>query len=448
MKTAITTRSRSKGGVMKHRYYRWIPYLTFLALGLVGGAIIGCGLLIAFAPGTIPASAESNFRLMAEAWNTIERVYVDRNAIKPQLMTYGAIGGMVDALGDTGHSRFLTPEMLKQERNLARGRFEGIGAEVQMKNGQLAIVAPIDGSPAQKAGLKPGDIILKVDDQDISGLPLDQAVERILGPAGTRVKLTILNLKTTTTKDVTLTRASITVQNVTWRPLPGTTTAHLRIATFSKGAAENLQKALLAAEKEGVAGLVLDLRNNPGGLYDEAVSAASQFLSGGNVLLEKNALGKIKPVPVRPGGVATSLPLVVLINGGTSSGAEIVAGALQDANRAKLVGEKTFGTGTVLETFSLSDGSAVMLAIEEWLTPAGKVIWHHGIVPDVAVPLPPEVTPLIPTNEKGLTAEELWNSKDVQLLRALDLLLREKGHNTKHDRRERFAYDFALAEVE
>jgi carboxyl-terminal processing protease len=433
---------------MKHTYCRWIPYLTFLALGLVGGAIIGCGLLIAFAPGTIPAGSESNFRLMAEAWNTIQRVYVDRNAIKPQLMTYGAIGGMVDALGDTGHSRFLTPEMLKQERNLARGRFEGIGAEVQMKNGQLVIVAPLDGSPSQKAGLKPGDIILKVDDQDVSGLPLDQAVDRILGPAGTRVKLTILNLKTTTTKDVTLTRASVTVQNITWHLLPGTKTAHLRISTFSKGVTDNLRKALLTVEKEGSTGLILDLRNNPGGLYDEAVSAASQFLSSGIVLLEKNALGKIKPVPVRPGGAATSLPLVVLINGGTSSGAEIVAGALQDAHRAKLIGEKTFGTGTVLETFSLSDGSALMLAIEEWLTPAGQVIWHHGILPDVVIPLPPEATPLIPTNEKGLTAEELRNTKDVQLLRALDLLLHEKGHNIKHDRLERFAYNLPLAEVD
>jgi carboxyl-terminal processing protease len=415
---------------MKHKPYRWIPYLTFLALGLIAGAIIGCSLLSAFSPGTIPADAESNFRLMAEAWNTIQRVYVDRNAVKPQLMTYGAISGMVDALGDTGHSRFLTPDMLKQERNLTTGRFEGIGAEVQMRNGQLVVVAPIDGSPAQKAGLKPGDIILKADDQDVSGLPLDQAVNRILGPVGTRVKLTILDLKTTTTKEVTLTRASVTVQSVTWHLLPGTTVAHLRIAIFSKGVAENLRKVLLTAEKEGAAGLILDLRNNPGGLYDEAVSAASQFLSSGNVLLEKNALGKIKPVAVRSGGVATSLPLVVLINGGTSSGAEIVAGAFQDAHRAKLVGEKTFGTGTVLETFSLSDGSAMMLAIEEWLTPAGHVIWHHGISPDVVVHLPAETTPLIPASEKGLTAEELQNSQDVQLLRALDLLFQEIGHTT------------------
>jgi carboxyl-terminal processing protease len=415
---------------MGNRGYRRIQSFAFPFFGLIGGAILGCHLLIAFAPNTVPPDAESNFRLMAEAWNTIQRVYVDRNSVKPKLMTYGAISGMVDALGDTEHSRFLTPEMVKQERNVTKGKLEGIGAEVQMKNGQLVIVAPIDGSPAQKAGLKPGDIILKVDDQEVSGLPLVQAVDRISGPAGTRVKLTILNLRTTTTKDVTLIRASITVQNVTWHQLPGTSAAHLRISTFSKGVNENLRKALVTIKKEGAAGLILDLRNNPGGLYAEAVSTASQFLSDGNVLLEKNALGKIKPVPVRQGGVATSLPLVVLINGGTGSGAEIVAGALQDARRAKLVGEKTFGTGTVLETFSLSDGSALLLAIEEWLTPDGHVIWHHGINPDVAVSLPPEVTPLLPVTERGLTAEKLRESGDVQLLRALDLLLQGKGHNT------------------
>ncbi len=402
--------------------------LVSLVLGLIGGAVLGCHLLMAFTPSDkIPPNAEANFKLMAEAWNTIERVYVDRKAINSQHITYGAISGMVDSLGDTGHSRFLTPQMLKQERNLTRGRFEGIGAEVQMKNGQLVIVAPIDGSPAQQAGLKPGDIILKVDDQDVSGLPLDQAVERILGPAGTRVKLTILNPKTTTTRDITLVRASITVRSVTWHLLPGTSVFDLRIATFSRGAAQDLRRALLTLEKERMTGLILDLRNNPGGLLDEAVSAASQFLSTGNVLLEKNAAGKIHPVPVKSGGAATSLPMVVLINGGTSSGAEIVAGALQDAHRAKLVGEKTFGTGTVLETFSLSDGSALMLAIEEWLTPAGHVIWHHGISPDVVVPLPPEVTPLIPTTEEGLTAEEFRKSKDVQLLRALDLLQKNNG---------------------
>jgi carboxyl-terminal processing protease len=212
-----------------------------------------------------------------------------------------------------------------------------------------------------------------------------------------------------------------------WRLLPGTSVAHLRIVTFSKGVTKELRKDLSTIQKNRGTGLILDLRNNPGGLYEEAVSSASQFLQSGNVLLEKNALGKIEAVPVRPGGIATTTPLVVLINGGTSSGAEIVAGALKDAHRAKLVGEKTFGTGTVLEAFPLSDGSALMLAIEEWLTPGGHEIWHRGIPPDIVVSLPPEVTPLLPTTESELTAEKLQESGDVQLLRALDLLLQEKG---------------------
>ncbi len=415
---------------MKNSRGRRIQSLAFLCSGLIGGAILGCHLLIAFAPDTVPPDAEANFRLMAEAWNTVQRVYVDRNSIKPKRMTYSAISGMVDSLGDTGHSRFLTPEMLKQERNFTKGELEGIGAEVQLKDGQLVIVAPIDGSPAQKAKLKPGDVIQKVDGKEVSGLPLDQAVDLILGPAGSALRLTVLDPRTSQTRDITIIRARVTLHSVTWNPLPGTTVAHLRISTFSKGVAKELREALTGIRRERLTALILDLRNNPGGLYDEAVSAASQFLQSGNVLLEKNALDKIRPVPVQPGGVATDVQMVALVNGGTSSGAEIVAGALQDRHRAKLVGEKTFGTGTVLQTFSLSDGSALMLAIEEWLTPDGHVIWHHGITPDVAISLPPEATPLSPLTEKELTAEKLRESGDVQLLRALDLLDQEKGNRT------------------
>ena len=415
---------------MKNRHSRRIHSLALLFSGLVGGVVLGCHLLVAFSPNTVPPDAESNFRLMAEAWNTIQRVYVDRNSVKPKLMTYGAIGGMVDALGDTGHSRFLTSEMVKQEQNLTKGELEGIGAEVQMKNGQVVIVAPIDGSPAQRAKLKSGDIIQRVDGKEVSGLPLDQVVDLILGPAGTAVKLTLLDPHTGHARDITIIRARVTLHNVTWKQLPGTTMAHLRIVTFSKGVTRELREALFSIQREKLTGIILDLRNNPGGLYDEAISTASQFLGSGNVLLEKNAFDKIRPVPVQPGGAAMALPMAVLINGGTSSGAEIVAGALQDMRRAKLVGEKTFGTGTVLQTFPLSDGSALMLAIEEWLTPDGHVIWHHGITPDVVVPLPPEATPLLPVTEKELTAENLKESGDVQLLRAMDLLLPGKGHST------------------
>ena len=411
---------------MKHRlHHQSTACFGLLILGLVAGAILGCQILGAFTPSDkIPGDAAPNFRLMAEAWNTIQNVYVDRKSVNPQLMTYGAISGMVNSLGDTGHSRFLSPAMVQQERNLSRGLLEGIGAEVQMKNNQLVIVAPMDESPAQRSGLQAGDIILKVNGEEVGGLPLEQAVGRILGPAGTTVHLTILNPGTGRTIDLSIVRARITLRNVRWRRLPGTTAAHVRIASFSKGVGEDLWKALKSLQEEKLTGLILDLRNNPGGLLGEAVETASQFLGSGNVVLEKNAKGEVTPVGVRPGGLALALPMVVLINGGTASGAEIVAGALKDAHRATLVGEKTFGTGTVLSPFPLSDGSALLLAVEEWLTPAGQVIWHKGISPDISVLLPPEVRPLFPEAEKEMTAAELRESKDEQLLRALDLLNR------------------------
>jgi carboxyl-terminal processing protease len=410
--------------VMIHRLsHPWIFGVGFIILGLATGVVLGCQLLGAFTPSDkIPAEAAPKFRLMAEAWNTIENAYVDRKAVNPQRLTYGAISGMVDSLGDAGHSRFLSPEMLKQERNFSKGLLEGIGAEVQMKKNQVVIVAPMDDSPAQRSGLKPGDIILKVDGEEVSGLSLEQVSGRILGPAGSSVKLTILNPGTGHTLNVTLVRARITLHNVKWQRLPGTGVAHVRIAMFSQGVSKDLRKALKTIQKEKLTGLILDLRNNPGGLYDEAVETASQFLGSGNVVLEKDAAGKVAAIPARPGGVAMGMPMAVLINGGTASAPEIVAGALRDAGRATLVGEKTFGTGTVLKPFTLSDGSALLLAVEEWLTPAGQAIWHKGISPDVLVPLPPEVTPLFPGVEKGMTIRELRESQDKQVLRALDLL--------------------------
>lgn len=397
-------------------------YTPLIIAAVVGSVLLTCRMADFKTSAAIPATAMPDFRLLSEAWTIIDRVYVDRVAIKPQTMVYGAISGLVSSLGDTGHSRFLTPEMVKQERNFSRGSFEGIGAEVQMKNNQVVIVAPLDDSPAQKAGLKPGDVILKVDDQEVGGLPLEQVVSRILGPPGTAVKLSILNPKSERTTDVTIKRARITVHNVTWVQLPGTRAAHLRIATFSKGLAREVKTALRQIEKEGLTGIVLDLRNNPGGLFDEAVEVASQFLEGGNVLLEKDARGRITPVPVHPGGIALGIPMVVLVNGGTSSGAEIVSGALRDHRRGTVIGEKTFGTGTVLQSFSLSDGSAVLLAIKEWLTPSGDLIWHKGIAPEIVVALPTEVSPLTPEKERNMTEADVRASGDVQLLRAIELI--------------------------
>jgi carboxyl-terminal processing protease len=411
--------------MMKYRFYHpWVMVSVFVLLGFMIPA--GCYLLAPRPSESIPADAMPDFRLMAEAWNTIERVYVDRASVKPKQMVYGAISGMVDSLGDTGHSRFLTPEMVKQEQNMIKGKLEGIGAELEVKNNQIVIVAPIDDSPAQKAGLKPGDIILKVNGEDVGGLLLEQVVPRILGPPGTRVSLTILQLNTGLTRDIDLIRARVTIKSVTWHYLPGTAVTHLRIATFSKGASKDLKKALMAIEQDEPKGVILDLRNNPGGLFDEAVYTASQFLASGNVVLEKNAMGKITAIPVKSGGLALTLPMVVLINEGAASAAEIVAGALQDGHRASLVGEKTFGTGTVLQEFPLTDGSSLLLATDEWLTPDGHVIWHLGITPDVAVSLPPDIMPLVPEREKSMTAAELKASGDAQLLRALDLLVQSE----------------------
>jgi len=394
--------------------------ILVLCMDFVGGAWIEHKTL--FLGGSVLPASNQNIGLIEEAWNIVEKNYVDRTAVNPTQMTYGAISGMVDSLGDTGHSTFLSPEMVKEEQNFTQGQFEGVGLEIQMKDGKIVIVAPIDGSPAQKAGLHAGNIILKVNSVVVSGLSVGQVANKVLGPAGTQVILTIQDPNTGETHDVTIQRAQINLQNVTWHMLSGSTIAHLRLAGFSQGVTQDLQQALQEIQVQGGTGLILDLRNNPGGLLSEAVGVASQFLTGGNVLLERNAKGEVKPVPVESGGVALTIPMVVLINGGTASAAEIVSGALQDTHRAELVGETTFGTGTVLNEFPLSDGSALSLAIEEWLTPNGGSIWHHGISPDIQISIPGNTTPLVPEAEQGITRTQLTASGDSQLLRALELL--------------------------
>ncbi len=417
---------------MGRRYFALAGLVVILlALGLVGGVVLDRQVLSAYVPtSNVTQAAQPDFQLMAQAWNIIQKNYVDRQAVNSQTLTYGAIGGMVDALGDTDHSRFLSPQMLSAEHNFTQGQFEGIGAEVQMENGHVVIVAPIDNSPAQKAGLRPGDIILKVNGQDISGLSLTDAVNLILGPAGSKVTLTIQDPTSGASRDVTLERARIALQNVTWSQIPGTNFADVSISAFSDGVTTELKQALTQIQAQHLSGIVLDLRNNPGGLLDQSEQVTSQFLSSGTILEEKNAQGQITKVPVQAGGLATKIPMVVLINQGTASASEILAGALQDNQRAKLVGATTFGTGTVLNEFPLSDGSALLLATEEWLTPTGRVIWHKGIAPDVQVALPTGVIPLSPDALKSLTAAQVQSSQDAQFLKALDLLTQSSASSS------------------
>lgn len=399
-----------------------ILVLVALVLGLVGGVVLDREVLSVFAQPQADSSQSVDIRLISEAWDLINRSYVDRPAVQGKPLTYGAIGGMMDALGDTGHSRFMTPEMVKQENNFTAGQFEGIGAYVQTKDGHAVIVSPMSGSPAEKIGLKAGDIVLAVDGNNVDGLPISQVIQKIQGPAGTLVLLTVQDPKTGEKRDLTIVRARITLHNLSWGMVPGTTIAHIRLDSFSQAVTQDLKNALEGAKRQGAKAIVLDLRNNPGGILDESVGVASQFLNSGDVLQEKGAQGQVIKVGVKPGGLAVDTPLVVLINNSTASAAEIVAGALQDARRARLVGETTFGTGTVLNQFGLSDGSALLLATQEWLTPDGRVIWHKGIGPDVPISLAANAAPLAPPSVQGMTWQELQASGDAQLLKALELL--------------------------
>jgi carboxyl-terminal processing protease len=413
--------------MFKRRGTSILVYLLFLpillAVGFGGGVLVDHFLITPTVASASGQNQANNLNLVNQAYQIVENNYVALNTVTQTQLEYGAISGMVNALGDTGHSRFLTPQQVQQENNFTQGSFQGIGAEVTTNStGQIVIVAPIDGSPAQAAGVKPGDIILKVNSTDVTGKSLSDVVGMVLGPAGTQVTLTLQDPKTGATRDVSITRAKITVQNVTWIMLPGTTIADVRIAGFSEGVTNDLRSALRQIQAQGATSIILDLRNDPGGLLSEAIGVTSQFLGSGNVLLVKDSQGNEQAIPVQPGGLALNTPLVVLINQGTASAAEIVAGALQDANRGTLIGETTFGTGTVLNAFPLSDGSEILLATEEWLTPSGRVIWHKGITPDVAASLPNNVTPFVPEAGKGMTATQLQSSQDTQLLQAIQQL--------------------------
>jgi carboxyl-terminal processing protease len=414
--------------MINRRFVRILIYLLFLPIflgaGFTGGVLVDHFLITpTIASAKTPIQSSSGLDLINQAYQIIQQNYVDRSAVQQTQLEYSAISGMVDSLGDTGHSRFLTPQMVQQENNFTQGSFDGIGAEVMMNNnGQVVIVAPIDGSPAQAAGVKAGDIMLKVDGVDLTGMSLNVVVSKVLGPAGTKITITLQDPKTSAIRDVTITRAKINVQNVTWIMLPGTTIADVRIAGFSQGVTNDLRSALKQIQAQGATGIVLDLRNDPGGLLDEAVGVTSQFLGSGNVLLVKNAQGQQQAISVKPGGLALNTPMVVLVNQGTASAAEIVTGALQDAHRATVIGETTFGTGTVLNGFPLSDGSQILLATEEWLTPSGHVIWHKGLAPDVTVSLTSTATTFVPEGGQGITATQLQDTQDAQLLKAISVL--------------------------
>lgn len=409
--------------------FRWRQWLLLLfALLIVSSAAFTAGVEVersGLMPGAVrvePSDINQQFSVFWQAWELVHQHFVDRSAVSNQSLTYGAIQGMVDALGDTGHTRFLNPEEASFQLSDIAGKFDGIGAQIGERDGYPMIVSPLDGSPAEKAGIKAGDIIVQVNGQSVAGLSTDKIVSLVRGPKGTSVTLTVIHQGETALTDITVQRDTIQVHPVSWAMIPGTNVAHLRISEFSATANQELMDALKAIRAAGGQSVVLDVRNNPGGLLDQAVSVSSQFLTSGNVLVEQDANGERKPTPVLKGGQAPDIPMVVLVNLGSASAAEIFAGAMQDQKRAQLVGDTTFGTGTVLTPFSLSDGSMLLLGTSQWLTPSGRQIWKQGVTPDVKAPLPTGTTPLTPAREKGMTADQVRASNDTQLLKAVDLL--------------------------
>ncbi len=392
-------------------------YLLIFAAGLLAG---WSGLL----PNPIsrqPAGVEGTFKPFWEAWHLVDDYYVDRQAVNARHMTDGAISGMLDSLGDTGHTTYLTPDEAHRMDEDIKGQMVGIGIRLGERQGRPTVVAVLPDTPAQKGGVRPGNVLLQVDGKDIKDRSPSQIVALVTGPANTEVKLTVSRTGESQPVTLTLTRAQIQVPDVSWHMLQGRPMAHLAILQFGEKADAQLREALEQAPKEGARGLVIDVRLNPGGLKNQAVAVSSEFLKDGNVFIEQDASGKRTPVAVKAGGVAPDIPIVVLIDEGTASSAEIFAGAIQDHGRGRLVGTKTFGTGTVLQPFELSDHSAVLLAVAEWLTPNGRRIWHEGIKPDVSVPLPPGAL-ILPDESGRMSQAELDKSSDKQLIKAIELL--------------------------
>lgn len=398
--------------------------LACMALAFLGGWLSHQAYTNSFfSPGS---SSLQYSNLIQQAWNIVDQNYVDRKAVNYQKMSYDAIRAMLADLGDSGHTRFLTPQDVKAENQQLSGTFAGIGIYIQQdpKTKDISIVSTIDGAPAQKAGLKHGDIIIGVNGKNVVGMDENALQPLIEGPAGSQVTITIRRPSTGQTLTFKITRANIQVPNVTMHYIPEAHIAQIQVVQFASGVSDQLKTAILQAKKEGATKIILDLRNNPGGYLQEAINTASEFMASGTVLIERDSSGKQTKYDVTGQTVDTGIPMIVLVNQNTASAAEIVSGALQDNGRALVMGTKTFGTGTVLQEFDLSDGSALLLGTSEWLTPKGHFIRTDKITPNITVPIDPNATILTPDleNQTNMTLVQIMKSGDTQLIAAIQYL--------------------------
>jgi len=324
-------------------------------------------------------------KVFTEVLSLIQANYVDET--KPRDLIYGGIKGMLETLDP--HSSFLSPDIFKEMQVETQGSFGGLGIEITVKDRQLTVVAPIEGTPADRAGLHPADRIVKIDGNPTKDMTLIEAVKKLRGPKGTSVTLTILREESPGPFDLTLIREVIEVKSVRAKDL-GDGIAYIRIASFQERTGKDLLKAIDQFQKNGISALVLDLRNDPGGLLNQAVQVSDLFLDKGQLIVYTE--GRIKNQDLRfsaeHGSQFPKVPMVVLVNGGSASASEIVAGALQDWKRALVLGTKTFGKGSVQTVIPLSDGSGLRLTTAKYYTPKGRSIHGTGIVPDIVVEVP------------------------------------------------------------
>lgn len=353
-----------------------------------------------------PAELQTLFAPFWEAWNIVHQNYVDQPIDDVALMR-GAIRGMMDALGDK-QTFYMDPVVYETETSSLSGEYEGIGAYVDLDGQYLTIISPIEGSPAEAAGLKPGDAIIAIDGVDMLGFTPEEARQKVLGPAGTEVELTIAREGESETLTFVITRARIVVPSVTGEMLENNI-AYIDINTFGGNTTPELDAALDELIPQNPRGIIIDLRNNPGGYLQTSVEVASEFIKDGVILYEQYGDDKRDVFNALGNGRATDLPIVVLMNEGSASASEILAGALQDYGRATLVGTQSYGKGSVQLWIPLSNNEgAARVTIAKWLTPKERAIDGVGLAPDVYI---------------ALTVEDFLAERDPQLDAAIETLL-------------------------
>lgn len=360
-------------------------------------------ILVGFGVGSVYQSRQTSGDLgpLAGIYATLQKKY--DGELDQQKLIEGAKAGFVAATGDP-YTSYLTAEQAKKLNDDLQGTLSGIGAEIAIKNSQLTVVAPIDDSPAQKAGLRPGDQIRAIDGKDTTGVPLDEAVSKIRGKEGTAVKLSILR-RGVQPIETTITRALIQVKSVKWSVREGV--GIIELSRFGNDTDKLLAQAVSELKQQGVTKYVLDLRNNPGGFLNTSVDVTGYFISNKVVVEERRKGKQIEKLSTSSRAELEGAPLVVLINEGSASASEIVAGALQDHGAAKIVGEKSFGKGSVQEISDLSGNAQIKITVAHWFTPKGRSIDKAGIKPDITV---------------KLEAADYDADRDPQLDKALELL--------------------------